>query len=185
MPGHHGYKEGSAGSGAVVMVSTVSTLQYICVKSVLFLVAKMQHAFFRALVFICLFTLMCVIAVLLYTSSAPVLDFHPSDEDTEASSGLERIIKQELKNLRNMMITEKKVASDNLSKSLQPCPDVPPKLVGPLFIAFDQHRTMDGVRKEVGSSLQEGGRFKPPNCLSLQKVGEWKDERWMNKSINR
>uniref|UniRef100_A0A667YR19 Beta-1,4-galactosyltransferase n=1 Tax=Myripristis murdjan TaxID=586833 RepID=A0A667YR19_9TELE len=101
-----------------------------------------------SVVFICLFTLVCVIAVLLYTSSDPIL----------------------LKNLRHMMITEKKGTSANLSKSLQPCPDVPPKLVGPLFITFDQHRTMDGVKKDVGSSLQEGGRFKPPNCLSLQKV---------------
>ncbi|KAM9337557.1 beta-1,4-galactosyltransferase 2-like [Symphorus nematophorus] len=56
------------------------------------------------------------------------------------------------------------------NKTLGPCPETPPKLVGPLHVDFNYNRILDKVRKEIGSPLQEGGRYKPPDCISRQKV---------------
>lgn len=58
------------------------------------------------------------------------------------------------------------------NRTLGPCPDTPPNLVGPLIVEFTAKRTWAEVRKEVGSPLQEGGRYKPPDCLSKHKVDE-------------
>ncbi|XP_044195971.1 beta-1,4-galactosyltransferase 1-like [Thunnus albacares] len=59
---------------------------------------------------------------------------------------------------------------DTTKKSLVPCPDTPPNLLGPLNVEFNYKRTMDEVKKEVGAPLQEGGRYKPPDCISRHKV---------------
>lgn len=56
--------------------------------------------------------------------------------------------------------------------TLGPCPDTPPKLIGPLRVEFDQ-RTWDDVRAEASPALQEGGRYKPPDCISKHKVGKF------------
>ncbi|CAJ1082369.1 beta-1%2C4-galactosyltransferase 2-like [Xyrichtys novacula] len=53
--------------------------------------------------------------------------------------------------------------------TIGPCPDIPPKLVGPLRVEFDYHRSLDKVREEVAEPLQNGGRFKPTECVA-QKV---------------
>lgn len=57
--------------------------------------------------------------------------------------------------------------------TLGPCPDTPPKLVGPLRVEFDNKRTWDQVRAEASPALQEGGRYKPPDCISKHKVGKF------------
>uniref|UniRef100_A0A3Q2ZN11 Beta-1,4-galactosyltransferase n=1 Tax=Kryptolebias marmoratus TaxID=37003 RepID=A0A3Q2ZN11_KRYMA len=62
------------------------------------------------------------------------------------------------------------VHQNSTAGTLGPCPDTPPDLVGPLHVEFDTKRTLDRVREQVGSFLQLGGRFKPPNCVSKQKV---------------
>ncbi|XP_033495296.2 beta-1,4-galactosyltransferase 1-like [Epinephelus lanceolatus] len=54
--------------------------------------------------------------------------------------------------------------------TLGPCPDTPPNLVGPVLVEFISTRTLDEVRKEVGSPLQLGGRHKPTDCIAQQKV---------------
>lgn len=58
----------------------------------------------------------------------------------------------------------------HVNKTIGACPDTPPNLVGPLHVDFDQPRTLDQVRKEVGFPLQPGGRFKPTDCVAQQKV---------------
>ncbi|KAI9542748.1 Beta-1,4-galactosyltransferase 1 [Dissostichus eleginoides] len=55
-------------------------------------------------------------------------------------------------------------------KPLEPCPDTPPHLVGPLFVEFNSKRSLDDIKKEMGPTLKEGGRYKPPDCIALQKV---------------
>lgn len=85
---------------------------------------------------------------------------------------LSQMIKEHVKQLREMEMTEtpqKTVAPMN--KTLGPCPDMPPKLVGPLHVEFDSTRTIDEVREDLSSRLQEGGRYKPPDCISQHKVG--------------
>lgn len=58
------------------------------------------------------------------------------------------------------------------NQTLEPCPDTPPDLVGPLHVDFKLKRSLDELRQEFKSSLQKGGRYKPPECISQQKVGE-------------
>ncbi|XP_049421284.1 beta-1,4-galactosyltransferase 2-like isoform X2 [Epinephelus fuscoguttatus] len=55
-------------------------------------------------------------------------------------------------------------------KTLGPCPDTPPNLVGSLHVKLYPKLTLDDVRKEVGPRLQEGGQHKPPDCIAQQKV---------------
>ncbi|XP_041707311.1 beta-1,4-galactosyltransferase 1 [Coregonus clupeaformis] len=55
------------------------------------------------------------------------------------------------------------------TKYLGKCPDTSPLLVGPLRIEFSNPVSLDVVRKE-NPNLQNGGRFKPKDCVALQKV---------------
>lgn len=59
-------------------------------------------------------------------------------------------------------------ASSN-GQELQICPEEPPRLVGPLRVEFSDPITLEMVRTE-NSVLQEGGRFRPPDCIARQKV---------------
>lgn len=58
------------------------------------------------------------------------------------------------------------------AKLLGPCPDTPPNLFSPLTVDFNSKWTLDEVTQEVSSPLQEGGKYKPPDCISQHKVGE-------------
>lgn len=53
---------------------------------------------------------------------------------------------------------------------LSACPEVPPDLVGPLRIDFNFKVNLDDMRKQYSRTLQEGGRYKPHNCVSKHKV---------------
>lgn len=57
----------------------------------------------------------------------------------------------------------------NTTKELQQCPDPSPLLVGPLRIEFSTPVSLEHVRSE-NPTLQKGGRFKPKDCIALQKV---------------
>uniref|UniRef100_A0A3P8UBG1 Beta-1,4-galactosyltransferase n=1 Tax=Amphiprion percula TaxID=161767 RepID=A0A3P8UBG1_AMPPE len=56
------------------------------------------------------------------------------------------------------------------NKTLGPCTDPPPKLVGPLQVEFNFKLTLEEVRKVISRPLREGGRYKPPDCIAIQKV---------------
>ncbi|XP_061877990.1 beta-1,4-galactosyltransferase 1-like [Entelurus aequoreus] len=66
------------------------------------------------------------------------------------------------------------VEAVNLSagnKTLRTCPDTPPNLVGPLYVAFNSHLVLEQVWRVVGSpALHIGGRYKPLDCTSQHKV---------------
>ncbi|XP_015830586.3 beta-1,4-galactosyltransferase 2 [Nothobranchius furzeri] len=66
--------------------------------------------------------------------------------------------------------SEVQVNDSAVEDSLKPCPETPPNLLGPIQVEFETNRFMDDVRKKVGSFLQMGGRYKPPDCISKQKV---------------
>ncbi len=89
------------------------------------------------------------------------------------------VIKERVKELWEMKTKapnasqEKSQTQAPTNKTLGPCRDTPPTLVGPLHVEFDSKRTLDEVRNVVSSNLQEGGRYKPPDCVSRQKVGGW------------
>ncbi|CAL1586808.1 unnamed protein product [Knipowitschia caucasica] len=55
-------------------------------------------------------------------------------------------------------------------RKLGKCPETSPLLVGPLRVEFTHPSpTLELVKKE-NPNLSSGGRFKPPDCLALQKV---------------
>ncbi|XP_051796705.1 beta-1,4-galactosyltransferase 1-like [Acanthochromis polyacanthus] len=56
------------------------------------------------------------------------------------------------------------------NKTLGPCTDPSPKLLGPLQVEFNLNLTLEEVRKKISRPLQEGGRYKPPDCIATQKV---------------
>ncbi|XP_038849693.1 beta-1,4-galactosyltransferase 1-like [Salvelinus namaycush] len=59
--------------------------------------------------------------------------------------------------------------TSTFTKELVKCLDTSPLLVGPLRIEFSNPVSLDVVRKE-NPNLQNGGRFKPKDCVALQKV---------------
>ncbi|XP_071369242.1 beta-1,4-galactosyltransferase 1-like [Centroberyx affinis] len=129
----------------------------------------MRKTLFQALRLIFLFSLVCSIVVWLYSCKTNVLmAFHDSNRYVHKPSELERIIKQRVHELLNKNPIEKAISGDG--SSLGTCPDTPPGLVGPLRVDFDWQQTMEEVRKDANSSLQEGGQYKPPDCIALQRV---------------
>ncbi|TRY91136.1 hypothetical protein DNTS_020424 [Danionella cerebrum] len=54
-------------------------------------------------------------------------------------------------------------------EAMERCPEDPPRLVGPLRVEFTDPITLDLVRSE-NPALLPGGRYKPPECIALQKV---------------
>ncbi|XP_030648635.1 beta-1,4-galactosyltransferase 1 [Chanos chanos] len=62
------------------------------------------------------------------------------------------------------------VSNETLNtKVLDKCPETSPLLVGPLRVEFSSPVTLDLVRRE-NPAIQMGGRFKPKDCIALQKV---------------
>ncbi|KAJ8015554.1 hypothetical protein DPEC_G00027330 [Dallia pectoralis] len=56
-----------------------------------------------------------------------------------------------------------------INEKLDACPETSPLLVGLLRIEFSNPVSLDTVRSE-NPNLQNGGRFKPKDCVALQKV---------------
>ena len=59
-----------------------------------------------------------------------------------------------------------------VQKNLSSCPATSPHLVGPLHVEFNYSRTMEDVRTNLSSTLLEGGRYKPPDCISHHRVSK-------------
>ncbi|KAJ8247647.1 hypothetical protein GJAV_G00248660 [Gymnothorax javanicus] len=55
------------------------------------------------------------------------------------------------------------------TKVLEKCPDTSPLLVGPLRVEFSSPVSLDMVR-EQNPRLSSGGRYRPAECVALQKV---------------
>lgn len=54
-------------------------------------------------------------------------------------------------------------------KTLEKCPETSPLLVGPLRVEFNIPVTLEQTKDE-NPNLQPGGRFRPKDCVALQKV---------------
>ncbi|KAJ4918368.1 hypothetical protein JOQ06_000181, partial [Pogonophryne albipinna] len=54
-------------------------------------------------------------------------------------------------------------------KELEKCPETSPLLVGPLRVEFSSPVKEELIKKE-NPALQPGGRFRPRDCMALQKV---------------
>ncbi|KAG7313824.1 hypothetical protein KOW79_022320 [Hemibagrus wyckioides] len=63
--------------------------------------------------------------------------------------------------------TTPEVATEG-NKTLQYCPNTPPKLEGPLYVDFSEPVKLEGIMKNTRLAL--GGHFRPSECVSEQKV---------------
>lgn len=130
-------------------------------------IKDMQKRTPSVLVLFALLTMTCL-AVFLFRSEYTALQFLP----------MPFVVKRNLSFFGKMMehvgttpppdVSQKTIATS--VKPLEPCPDTPPALFGPLLVEFETKRTLQDVRNDVGSLLQQGGRYKPPNCIAKQKV---------------
>ncbi|KAM4606160.1 beta-1,4-galactosyltransferase 1-like [Polymixia lowei] len=118
------------------------------------------------LVFISLFSLLG--SILLWLHSKDTATISTTNKYVHVAE-VNKLIAQQERDLLNIKPKVKKVAP-NVSRPLEPCPGSPPGLVGPLHVEFDWHRTMDNVRSECSTDLQDGGRYEPPDCIALHKV---------------
>lgn len=66
--------------------------------------------------------------------------------------------------------TEKSKVTTTKLPVLPACPETPPDLKGPLRIEFNFKVNLDDMKKQYNGTLREGGRFKPPDCVSKHKV---------------
>ncbi|XP_071024766.1 beta-1,4-galactosyltransferase 1-like isoform X1 [Oncorhynchus clarkii lewisi] len=90
-------------------------------------------------------------------------------EDGLIKSGVDyRGIRLEL-DLGKENLTKENETTETKTQELKKCPDPSPLLVGPLRVEFSTPVSLDTVRKE-NPRLQEGGRYKPHDCVALQKV---------------
>ncbi|XP_049912713.1 beta-1,4-galactosyltransferase 2-like [Epinephelus moara] len=132
----------------------------------------MLRKLFHILVFFSLLSVAYFVVLLFHSRNSTLFFFTKPQSMEKGNDTLSQWIK-ELFNLTTKAPNEgqeKTHVPRTMSKTLGPCPDTPPNLVGPLYVEFDSTRTLDDVKKEVGSRLQEGGRHKPPDCIAQQKV---------------
>ncbi|KAM3867294.1 beta-1,4-galactosyltransferase 1 [Diretmus argenteus] len=55
------------------------------------------------------------------------------------------------------------------TKKLETCPETSPMLVGPLRVEFNSPVSLEQIVKE-NPKVQPGGRYRPSDCIALQKV---------------
>ena len=141
----------------------------------------MKKKFFNVLI---LCTIMVCLVMLLGNSQSRFLVYRMKPSNVNENLILSRTAKPgadtfwKLQSEHPKAEEEKDKEPTPLKQTLGPCPDIPPNLVGPLYVDCDQKRTWDYVKNEVSSLLQEGGRYKPSQCISKHKVGEWM-QRWI------
>lgn len=58
---------------------------------------------------------------------------------------------------------------DEPRKQLEKCPETSPLLVGPLRVEFNVPVSLEQIRKD-NPNVEPGGRFRPKDCVALQKV---------------
>ncbi|KAF3703478.1 Beta-1,4-galactosyltransferase 1 [Channa argus] len=127
---------------------------------------------------VAVFALLCLacLAVVLFYNKTNALTFFIKPYHVANGSNHTWLIKQrvpwfwEMESKVSEADKEKIQTLARTDKSLAPCPETPPNLVGPLHVEFIDNRTLDQVRQVFSSSLQNGGRYRPPDCIAQQKV---------------
>lgn len=74
------------------------------------------------------------------------------------------------KGVDQSVIVKQDETAPETQKKLERCPETSPLLVGPLRVEFMKPSpSLEQVKKD-NPRITSGGRFKPPDCLALQKV---------------
>ncbi|XP_049421279.1 beta-1,4-galactosyltransferase 2-like [Epinephelus fuscoguttatus] len=132
---------------------------------------KMVTKLFNILVLFTFLSVACFVVLSLYSKDSTLCVFQKPQRMANGNDTLSQWINKlaQLKNKAPNAGQEETQMPPTTNKTLGPCPDTPPNLVGVIHVEFNFARTFDEVRKEV-TSLQEGGRYKPPDCIAQQKV---------------
>ncbi|XP_033988403.1 beta-1,4-galactosyltransferase 1-like [Trematomus bernacchii] len=129
----------------------------------------MLRKLFKVLCFFAFFTLACFMVLLYFRNDSTLTHFIKSYDKVKENKTVPQWT-NEPKNGSLNLTQEKTVMAPTPRKPLEPCPNTPPHLVGPLVVEFNSKRSLDDMKKEMGPTLKEGGRYKPPDCIALQKV---------------
>nr|XP_033495362.1 beta-1,4-galactosyltransferase 1-like [Epinephelus lanceolatus] len=128
----------------------------------------MLKKLFNILAFIIFVSLLYFVVFLFFSKKNTVIFFAKPHRMPNGDDTLSQWINEHVK-----LMTQAPNAGQEETQvplTLGTCPDTPPNLVGPLHVDFNSTWTLDEVRKEVSAPLQEGGRYKPPDCIGQQKV---------------
>lgn len=138
----------------------------------------MLKKLFKAVLFLAFLSVACFVIVLCYNKPR-ALPFFTTPYVVNGSNTLTLMIKERVHQLWVLDTDAPEAGQMKLqtppatNQTLEHCPDTPPDLLGPLHVDFNFKLTLDEVRQEFKSSLQKGGRYKAPDCISQHKVGEW------------
>lgn len=150
---------------------------------------KMLKKLFQILAFFAIFSVICC-AVLLFYSKRNYTDFATIQRSVENGKVNNSLLWKSKGNAQEPKDSQAKglkpESSNNMTEmsvssaqklppgeeTLGACPPTPPNLVGPLLVEFSSKRILEKVREDVGPPLQEGGRYKPSDCVSQHKVSE-------------
>lgn len=134
----------------------------------------MPPRIYNILALCAIFTLTCCVLLLSYSKSDYISYLSNEGKDALlniAQNRADQFWKKPTEALKGVKETTWTAAA--VHTTLGPCPETPPKLVGPLRVEFDYKRTWDEVRAGASPALREGGRYKPPDCVSQHKVGKF------------
>ncbi|XP_040922297.1 beta-1,4-galactosyltransferase 1-like [Toxotes jaculatrix] len=133
----------------------------------------MIQKLFHVIVLCAVLSLACFVVVSLYNQNKSFSFYTISHHAEKINDTISRLIDGRVHQLwalkEKASTSSQEKAQTPTPKPLDPCPDTSPYLAGPIAVEFDE-KTLDQVRQEVGFPLQEGGRHKPPDCTSPQKV---------------
>ncbi|XP_056120557.1 beta-1,4-galactosyltransferase 1 [Rhinichthys klamathensis goyatoka] len=134
-----------------------------------------------SVVLVCLCGVHIIVALFLYLTQSPTKFTNyrqmPSDSTlVNVTSQTHRIVIRYDNgtvetDVNKLIYTIASVIKDDVEEPtiLESCPETSPLLVGPMRVEFSEKVDLDMVRKE-NPQLVMGGRYKPSDCVALQKV---------------
>ncbi|XP_048053253.1 beta-1,4-galactosyltransferase 1 [Megalobrama amblycephala] len=127
-------------------------------------------------VLVCLCGVHLIVALVFYLTESTSTKFYyrqmPSDSsETHRRAALVIFDNRTVETELNKLIYNASVIKDDVEEPavLESCPETSPLLVGPLRVEFSEPVNLDMLHKE-NQQLMMGGRYKPSDCVALQKV---------------
>ncbi|TRY85762.1 hypothetical protein DNTS_031934 [Danionella cerebrum] len=124
--------------------------------------------------FVCLCGIHLIVALFFYLSESPftkIKNYKMILTDSYILNSQSHRISDLFTNLRDNETDEIRFNETTSQKLtvLKQCPETSPRLEGPLHIEFSQRVDLEMVYK-LNPQLMKGGRYKPSDCVALQKV---------------
>ncbi|XP_034038153.1 beta-1,4-galactosyltransferase 1-like [Thalassophryne amazonica] len=77
--------------------------------------------------------------------------------------------KDQQDDLQASPVHPEKDSGGTMSKHLEKCPETSPLLVGPIWVEFNIPISLEDIKKH-NPNVMMGGRYRPKDCMALQKV---------------